>query len=158
MTFPFFGAGPAFGCAQNDHGPARAAGHARPACFRLGAANIFNAGIQCRCHGLMHGLRFFAFYKIRCPAVAFEQVFQLVMRDAREHGGVGNLVPVQVQNRQDGPVVYGVQELVTVPRRGQRAGFGLAIAHHGGHNQIGVVIGRAKRMRQAIAQLAAFVN
>ena len=61
-------------------------------------------------------------------AVALHQRAQLVLRDAGQDGGVGDLVAVEVQDRQHGAVARRVEELVGVPAGGQRAGLGLAVA------------------------------
>ena len=50
-------------------------------------------------------------------AVALEQRDELVVRDPREDRRVGDLVAVQVEDRQDGAVVHRVEELVGVPAR-----------------------------------------
>src|SRR5437762_10567174 len=44
-----------------------------------------------------------------------------ILRDPRKNAGVGDLVAVQMQDRQNRPVANRVQELVGMPRRGQRA-------------------------------------
>ena len=41
-----------------------------------------------------------AFDEVRRPAVALEQVFQLLVRDAREHRRVVDLVAVEMKDRQ----------------------------------------------------------
>ena len=51
----------------------------------------------------------------RLVPVALEQGSQLSVRDPGQHGGVGDLVPVQVQDRQHGTIAGRVQELVSVP-------------------------------------------
>ena len=45
-----------------------------------------------------------------------------------------------------------------VPARGQRAGLGLAVADHAGHQQAGIVERRAEGVRERVAQLAPFVD
>ena len=45
-------------------------------------------------------------------AVALEQVHQLVLGDAGQHRGVGDLVAVQVQDRQHGAVAAGSRNLL----------------------------------------------
>jgi hypothetical protein len=36
--------------------------------------------------------------------------------------------------------------------------LGFSIANHYRHQQVGIIVGRPKRMRDAVAQLAAFMN
>jgi hypothetical protein len=45
-----------------------------------------------------------------------------------------------------------------VPARGQGAGLGLAVAHHGQGDQVRVVVDRPVCVRDAVAQLAALVD
>jgi hypothetical protein len=103
-------------------------------------------------HGLM------PLDKDRRPAIAAQQLLQLVAADARQHGRVGDLVAVQVQDRQHSAVAYRVEKLVGMPGRGQRAGLCLAIADHASRDQLGVVEHRTKRVAQGIAQLATFMD
>jgi hypothetical protein len=95
---------------------------------------------------------------VRDPAVPAQQLIELLARDPREHAGVGDLVAVQVQDRQHGAVGDGVEELIRVPRRRERSGFGLAVADDAGHREIGVVEDRAECMAERIPQLAAFMD
>ena len=76
-------------------------------------------------------------------------VAQLVARDAGEHGRVGDLVAVEVQDRQHRAVACRVEELVRVPARGQRPGLGLAVADDAGDEQVGVVERGAVGVRRA---------
>jgi len=55
------------------------------------------------------------------------------------------------QDRQDGSVGRGVDELVGVPTRGQRAGLGLAVADDAGDDQVGGVKGGAEGVELAVA-------
>ena len=45
-----------------------------------------------------------------------------------------------------------------MPARGQRPGFGLAVADDAGDDQIGIVERRAVRVRERVSELAAFVD
>ena len=87
--------------------------------------------------------------KYRRVAVAAEQLIQFLVADAREHAGIGNFVAVQMQDRQHRAVGGGIEELVRVPARRQRAGLRFAVADDGSHDQIGIVKGRAERVAQA---------
>ena len=91
-------------------------------------------------------------------AVAAEQVEQLVARDPRRDGRVGDLVAVEVQHRQDRSVVDGVHELVGVPGRGQRTGLELAVPDDGGHHEVRVVHRGAVGVRQDVAELPSLVD
>ena len=91
-------------------------------------------------------------------AVADEQRLQLLATDAGQERGVVDLVAVEVQDRQHRPVADRVEELVAVPARGERAGFGLAVPDHGQSDQVRVVEDRPVGVRDAVAQLAALVD
>src|SRR5712664_2235100 len=51
-----------------------------------------------------------------------------------------------------------IEEVVGVPGGGQRPGLRLAVADDAGDEQLGVVEGGAVRVRQGVAELAAFVH
>ena len=91
-------------------------------------------------------------------AVTAHQGVQLLVADAGEHRGVGDLVAVQVQDGQHTAVADRVEELVAVPAGGQRPRLGLAVADDAGDDQIGIVKGCAVGVRQGVAQLTAFVD
>jgi hypothetical protein len=80
------------------------------------------------------------------------------MADAREDGRVRDLVAVQVEDRQHGPVARGIDELVRMPGRGERSGFRFAVADHAPDDEVRIVERRTVGMGQAVAQFAAFVD
>ncbi len=86
------------------------------------------------------------------------KLFQLGVRNAREHGGIGDLVAIQVKDRKDRAIGCGVEKFVRMPACCQRAGLGLAVADYAGDDQVGIVEGCAERMHQRIAKFAAFVD
>jgi hypothetical protein len=94
----------------------------------------------------------------RLPSVPAHEVVELLVGDAGEHGRVGDLVAVQMQDRQHGAVRAGVQELVGVPAGRERAGLGLAVTDDARDHEAGVVERRAERMGQRVAELTAFVD
>ena len=63
-----------------------------------------------------------------------------------------------MQDRKHRAVARGVDELVGVPARGERAGLGLAIAHHAARDQVGVVVDRAVGVHERVAQLTTLVD
>jgi hypothetical protein len=109
-------------------------------------------------HQCMHRHRIGAFNDIRGPAVPSEQLIQFASGDAREHGGIGNLVAVQMEDRQDHAVGDGIEKLVRMPRRRERAGFRFSVANDTGRNEVGVIQYSTEGMAQRVAQLAALVN
>src|SRR5450759_5358175 len=105
----------------------------------------------------MNRIRVVAADEDRRVAVALEQLAELLLRDPREHRRIGDLVAIQVQDRQDGAIAARVQELVRVPARSQRPGLGLAVPDDAEDNQVRVVEGRTVGVHQRIAELPAFV-
>ena len=116
--------------------------------------------------GQVHGGRQRAVHVVRLVAldgddvvaVAAQQALELLARDPRGHRGVRDLVAVEVQDRQHRPVVDGVDELVGVPRRGQRAGLELPVPHDRGDDEVRVVHRGAVRVGEDVAELAALVD
>ena len=98
------------------------------------------------------------FHEVRRPAIAHEQALQFVVRDAGKHGGIVDLVAVELQDRQHRAVTDRVQELVGMPSGGQRAGLGFPIANHYSDQQVGIIVSGAKGVRDAVAQFAALMN
>src|SRR5215831_20543206 len=96
--------------------------------------------------------------EIRRVAIAAEQLIQLLMADAGEDAGVGNLVAVEVQDRQSHPVGGRIEKLIGMPARCQRSRLRLAIAHDACNDKTGIIKGRAVSMRECVAEFAAFVN
>ena len=124
----------------------------------LDALDLLHSLVQGRCHQAVHRLRFMPLDEDGCPAAAAQELLQFLVRDACQHGGVGDLVAIEVQDRQHRAVGGGVEELVRVPGGGQRPGLGLAVADHAGDDQVGVVEHGAEGMAERVAQLAAFVD
>ena len=80
------------------------------------------------------------------------------MIDPTEDARVGDLVAVQMQNRQDRTIANGIQELVDMPTGGQGSGFRFTIAHAGDGDQLRVVKNRSARMGEDIAELSALMD
>ena len=143
--------GPALGRAQHDHRPARAARRRR----RRGRARWI-AAISSSTSSSVAAIawcivgRVVALDEVRLVAVAAQQARQLLLRDAREDGGVGDLVAVEVQDRQHRAVVGRVRGTCwsaswpragrSPPRRRRR---------RSATTQVGVVEGRAVGVRRA---------
>src|ERR1035441_10903909 len=80
------------------------------------------------------------------------------MLDTSQDGRIGNLVAVEMQDRQHRAIGGRVEKLVGMPRRGQWSGFRLPIADDAGHDEIGIVEHCPERMAERITQFAAFVD
>lgn len=81
-----------------------------------------------------------------------EEVTDLLVAHAPEHGGVGDLVAVEMQDRQHRAVMRGIQKLVRMPGRRERPGFGFAVTDDAGDNQVGIVERGAIGMDQRVAE------
>ena len=92
------------------------------------------------------------------PAVALEEGDELALGNTGENGRIGDLVAVEMQHRQHRAVGRRVQELVRVPACGQRPGFGLAVAHDTGNQELRIVEGRPKGVHKRVAELAALMD
>ena len=151
-------AGPALGRAQHHHRPPRPCGETVRACLELDLADVGDDPIERRGHQLVHGRRLIPGDKVRLVAVTVQQLLQLLVRHARGQRGVGDLVAVQVQDRQHGAVAHRVQELITVPARGERTSLGLAVADDAGDQEVGIVERCAVGVTQRVAELTTLVN
>src|SRR5580693_1133116 len=160
MAVHFFRAGPAFGRAEDDHRPARTVRFAGAARLFLNCANFLDASFDSRRHRLVHHLGIVTLsldYMWR-PTVSEEQMLEFFGRDAGQYRWIGDLVAVQVKNRQYRAVANRIQEFVRVPRSGQRASLRFAVSNHYANDQIWIVKGGSERMRDAVAKLAAFMD
>ena len=77
---------------------------------------------------------------------------------ARQHGGTGDLRPVEVQDRQHRAVPRRVEERDALPGSLQRAGLRLAVPDHGKRDQVRIVHHRPESVNQDITQLATLVD
>ena len=114
--------------------------------------------VQYGSHALVHRRGIVAFEREGLIAVAAHQFFELMVRDAREDGGVGDLVAVQVKNRQHGTVGGWIEEFVGMPAGGEGAGLGFSVADDAGDEQVWVVEGRAKGVDERVTEFAALMN
>ena len=96
--------------------------------------------------------------EVRLIAHALKELGELLVGHAGKNGGVGDLIAVEVQNRQDDAVRCRVHEFVGLPRGRERAGLGLTVAHHGHGQQARIVHDGAIGVAERIAELAALVD
>src|SRR5271166_1019823 len=115
---------PPLGAAEDDHGPSRPLRLAATPRLLLDRADLQHRVLQRGGHGLVHAARLVPLDEQRGIAVADEQRLQLLTTDTGQKRGVVDLVAVEVQDRQHRPVPDRVEELVAVPARGERGGFG----------------------------------
>ena len=105
----------------------------------------------------MHGCGLIAADEDRRMPVALQQLAELSLRDPREHRRVGDFVAVQMQDRQHRAVAARVQELVGMPARRERAGFGLSVADDAEDRQVRIVERCPVCVHQRVAELATLV-
>ncbi len=151
-------AGPALGRLEHDHRPARPGQVAVPPGPPLDGADLIHHLVQGGGELLVNPVRDVAGHPVHPVAVALQQRHQFVVGDPGQHRRVGDLVPVEVQDRQHGPVLGRVEELVRVPAGGQRPGLRLAVTDHADRDQAGVVEHRAVRVRQRIPEFPALMD
>ena len=157
-TIDLFGTCPALWCAEHDHRPTGTFRKSIPKRVVLDPLITPMTVSSVVSHHLVHFLRLMPLDEIWRVAVTAEQMIQLVMADPRENGGIGDLVTVQVKDRQNHPVSRRIEELVGMPTRRQWSGFRLAVADDTGNDQIGIVEGRSIGVREGVAELTALVN
>ena len=85
-------------------------------------------------------------------------VEELFVGDAGQDGRVGDLVAIEVQDRQHDTVGARVHELVGLPAGSQRAGLSLAVADDGRDKQARVVHDGAVSVGQSVTQLTTLVD
>ena len=83
----------------------------------------------------MHQLGLVTLDEMRRPAVAAKQLLQFLALDAGQDCRIGDLVAVEVQDRQHRAIGGGIEKLVGMPRRRQRPGFRLAVADDAGDDR-----------------------
>ena len=109
-------------------------------------------------HELVHRARLMPFDEMGRVSVSAKKRFELLMTDPRQHRRIGDLVAVEVQDRQNGAVARRIEELVGMPARRERPRFRFAIADDRGDDEVGIVEGGAEGVRKRVAELAAFVD
>src|SRR5580704_514243 len=92
------------------------------------------------------------------PTTPLQQLHQLLPRDAGQQRGIGDLVAVEMKNRQNGAIARGVQKLVGMPRRGQRPGLRFAVADDASDHERRIVKHGAEGVARRITELAALMN
>ena len=106
----------------------------------------------------MHGFRIVTLEREGLIPVATNQLFKLLVRNTRQHRGVGDLVAIQMKNGQHRTVRLRIEKLVGVPACRQWPRLRLSVADHAGYYQVRIVEGRSIRVQQRVAQFSALVN
>ena len=150
---------PALRRAEHDRRPARPPrGPAVAPRLLLNRAGLGVACLERRREARVHVHRLVAFDETRLVTVPSEQARDLVVAAPAEHRGAGDLVAVEVQDGQDRAVPRRIQEMDPLPGPLERPRLRLAVADHGGDEQIRVVERCPECVDEHVAQLAAFVD
>ena len=110
----------------------------------LDRSNLRVTIVERRREQLMDDERFVAFDEVRLVATTGIQRLQAGVARAPLNGRPGNLVAVEVQDRENGTVSDGVEEAVGFPTAFERSGLGFTVADHAGDDQIGIVERRSE--------------
>ena len=153
-----FRTGPALWCAKHDHRPERAFGETILARVGFDALDFTHDRVERRGHELVHLFRIITLDEIRRVPIAAEKMIQFFVADPGQDARIGDLVAVEVEDRQNHSIRRRVQEFIGVPARRQRTGLCLAVAYNTGNDQIGVVEGCSVGVRDGIAEFATLVN
>ena len=100
----------------------------------LDLLDAIDSPFQGRRHEFVHLFRLVPLDKDGRPAAAAEKLVQLLRLNAGENGRIADLVTVEMEDRQHGPVRNGIEHLVGLPCRGQRTRFRFPVADDAGHN------------------------
>ena len=162
MSVDHLRAGPPLGCAQHDHRPGGTGVERARRRIRLDLRDLVEHLIQ----GVRESSVDFEGIltveasgdEVRCVPVPAHQLQQLLFGDAGEHARIGDLVAVQVEDRQHHPVMLGIEELVRVPSGRQGPGLGFAVADDRSDQQVRIVECGPVGVGQRVAQLATLVD
>src|SRR5215208_1100328 len=150
--------GPALRGAEHDRWPAGAPREAILARLTLDGSDLLVAPVECSGKPLVHAGQVVPLDEVDRVAMPFEYRADLVIGRASQHGGVGDFVAVEVQDREHGTVASRVQEAYALPGALQGSGLGLAVTDDRGDEEVRVIEGRAEGVREDVAELAALVD
>ena len=151
--------GPSLGRAQDDHRPLRPPDRpCTPTGPLLDRADLRVARGERGREARVHVHRIVALEEVGLVAVTGHQTDDLLVGAPTQHRGAGDLVAVQMQDRQHRAVSRGVQKMNPLPRARQWSRLGLAVADHGDHEEVGIVEGGAEGVNEHVAELAALVD
>ena len=166
LAVDVLGAGPALGRAEHDHGIGRADHGLARGCLGLSGGldvadlvkDLLKQGGETLVDARVTLVVKAGDKEVRLVAHALKELGELFVGHAGKDSGVGDLVTVEVQDRQDDTVGCRVHELVGLPRGRERTGLGLAVAHHGHGQQARIVHDGAVGVAERVAELAALVD
>ena len=150
-----FGSVHPFGVRRIEHGPERPVRKTTSARILLARANLGVGPVERRPHRAVDDLGIITADFTGGISEAPEVRSELVRRETREHRRTGQLVAIQVQDRQDGAIGRRVEHVDGLPRCAQRSGFGLAVADQARDEELGIVQRDAEGVGEGIAELSA---
>src|SRR5579883_2822233 len=106
----------------------------------------------------MHLVRLVPFEEVRSVSVAGKKLLEFFVAHAPHHGGIRNLVPIQVQDWQNRAIANRIQELIGMPTGRQWTRFGFSVSNDAAHQQIRIVESSTVRMRDRVTKLSSFMN
>ena len=149
---------PALRSAHNDHRPHRAFRESALPRVGLNPADVADDRLERRRHELVHQSGVVALDEMRRVSVSAKKRLKLLVTDARQHRGIGDLVAVEMQDRQHRAVAQRIEKLVGVPARRKRSRLRFAVADDRGDNEVRIVKGGAVGVRQRVAEFPALVD
>ena len=103
---------PALRAAQHDHGPSGPLAMRAPvASALLDGADARERNIQRIHHLRVHFFGIFAFDKQRLVPVTLKEIADLLVAHAPKHGRIGDLVTVEMEDRQDRAIARRIEKL-----------------------------------------------
>lgn len=94
----------------------------------------------------------------RLIAKSYEQAAEILVACPRQDRRIGDLVAVEMQDRQHSAVASRIEKLRRMPGRRKRASLSLTVADHAGYNEVRIVERGAEGVDQRISEFAAFVD
>jgi hypothetical protein len=158
FAIDFLRARPALWAPQHDHRPARAAAYLAAAGKDLNGADAVEHFIERARHLFVHLFGIAALDEEGIVTITRQKLPYFFIRHAAHNGRIGNLVAVEMKDRQNRAVIRRVEEFVRMPGGGKGTRLSFAIADDASGNEVGIVESCAIGMNQRIAELAAFMD
>ena len=162
MSVDLLGAGPAFGRAQNDHGPLRPLDRLPlgcVACFLLNGADVEHAALHDFGHFGVHRLRVIAFHNVRRPSQTPRRACPAPRAVCGQGwSGLAILYPFKCRMGSTAPSRTGFRNLLECQLVASGPVSDSPSPDRDGHDQVGIVERRPKAMGKAVAEFAALVN
>src|ERR1700722_9679026 len=106
----------------------------------------------------MHDFRLITFDEVRLITTPDVEGLQVFVARPTLHGRPRNLVPVEVQDREDRAIAHWIEKVDGLPATFQGTGLGISVTNHAGNDQVGVVEGCAESVDQGVAELSTFMH